>query len=139
MQRNNLLNALEVIETLKDSVKKADTKSSKKDILSSDIKPKKYIDDINDDKSNDNTNNSNNKSGNPMILNNKMYYMNTEQTGTINQTYDNQVLFTDKNNYNEKDNSSKNLFTVRKDNFEKSNTTKNKNYLQNTASENGSN
>ena len=29
LQRNNLLNALEVIETLKDSVKKADSKSSK--------------------------------------------------------------------------------------------------------------
>jgi hypothetical protein len=139
LQRNNLLNALEVIETLKDSVKKADKNSNKNNILSSEIKPKKYIDDINDDiKSNDNTNNSNNKSGNQMILNNKIYYMNTENTGTINQTYDNQVLFTDKNNYNEKDISSGNLFTVRKENIEKSNNTKNKNYLQNMTSENGS-
>jgi len=126
------LNALEVIETLKDSVKKAD-EISKNNILSSDMK-KNFIDDLNsDEKSNDNTNNSNNKSGNQMILNNKIYYMNTE---TINQTYDNQILFTDKNNYNEKDHSSKNLFTVRKENFETNNNNKNKNYLQNLTNEN---
>lgn len=59
--------------------------------------------------------------------------MNTEN---INQTYDNQILFTDKNNYNEKDISSKNLFTVRKENLDNNN--KNKNYLQNVTSENGS-
>lgn len=119
---------------MKDSVKKADSKSSKNNVLSSDIKPKKFIDELNyDDRSNDNTQNSNNKSGNQMILNNKIYYMNTE---TINQTYDNQILFTDKNNYNEKDMSSQNLFTNRKENFESSNNNKNKNIFHNMTNEN---
>jgi hypothetical protein len=58
--------------------------------------------------------------------------MNTE---TINQTYDNQILFTDKNNYNEKDMSSQNLFSSRKENFE-SNTKGNKNFIINMNNEN---
>ena len=48
LQRNNLLNALEVIETLKSSVKKADEKS-KINKLSSEIKPKLIIDNFNID------------------------------------------------------------------------------------------
>jgi hypothetical protein len=66
-----------------------------------------------------------------MILNNKMYYMNTE----TNQTYDNQILFTDKNNQNDKDISSINLYTSRKDILENNSNTKNKNILQNFTNE----
>jgi hypothetical protein len=123
---------LEVIETLKESVKKSDTKS-KNNILSTDIKPKFIIDDIKNDDKFINELNNNNKY-NQMILNDN-HYMNTE----TNQTYDNQVLFTEKNNQKEKDLSSKNLFTVRKDFAQNNNNnnSKNKNIFQNLTTENG--
>lgn len=131
MQRNNLLNALEVIETLKDTVKKADAKVDKNSTQSIDLKKNTYVDSLVEDKSNENIYDSNNKSGNQMILN-KNYYLNT--TETINQTYDNQILFTDKTNFNENE-TSRNIFNMKKDIVENKNINKNKIFFQNIANE----
>ena len=93
---------MEVIETLKDSVKKADGKNPENNLLFSDIKSNTNIDNLNMiEKDNIEFSNDNSISKKDKALNdnnNKVSYLNTE---TVNQTYDNQIIFTDKNNYND--------------------------------------
>lgn len=91
-QRSNLLSAFEVIDSLKESIQKADKSEEDRRMLKSPL-DNKILDDSND---------RNNKE-------NVIYYNSTEN---LTQTYDNQILQTEKNNLGEND-ISNNIQTVR--------------------------
>ncbi len=89
-QRTNLLSAFEVIDSLKESIIKAYENNEEKKILcKSPIVGNKIIDDS--DEKNYNFNSKEN-----------IFYYNTTET-VNNQTYDNQILQTEKNYYNDKE------------------------------------
>lgn len=113
-QRSNLLTALEVIDTLKESIKKADNnKGSAVTALFSPMH-KKISDDYCE------YNNITNKSNNYKPTHNKekdrdnIIYYNNSLENISNQTYDNQILQTEKNHLIDFD-VTKNIQTMRKD------------------------
>lgn len=113
-QRSNLLSAFEVIDSLKESIQKADKSEDERRMLKSPLDNK-----ILNDSSDRNFNNNNNKE-------NVIYYNSTEN---LTQTYDNQIMQTEKNYLAEND-LSKNIQTVRKNNIS-GNKNPNKVLLQN--------
>ena len=111
-QRSNLLSAFEVIDSLKESIKNADKSEDEFRMLKSPLDIK-----ILDDSSERNFNNKENV----------IYYNSTEN---LTQTFDNQILQTEKNTIADND-ISKNMQTVRMNNINGNNKNPKKLLLQN--------
>jgi len=94
-QRSNLLSAFDVIDSLKESIKKADRSENDRKMLKSPL-DNEILDDSNDKDLNNNKENV-------------VYYTSNEN---LTQTYDNQILQTEKNYLVEND-ISKNIQTIR--------------------------